>query len=408
MNIIKKAVLFYKNEGLKNTLNRTVSKCWELVSHSPAVIKERICIGSYCEHLESRIQGKNVFVIIPCIDWYIPIFQRPHQIATRLCQRENTHVLFVSDEYRYDNFAGVKQINDNLDLVSCRIIPKLEGIFKSTLNVDVFMSWPRNASLLKYIPYNKLVYEYIDDISLFYYYTQEMIDRHYSLIREADLTVCTAKSLYEDALPVARKAILSPNAGDYDFFHTNRNCSPAAELANKVQGYDCVLGYYGCMAKWFDYDLIIEVARKKPNWCFVFACYCFDGTIEQLRSENLPNVLLYPTQPYERLPSFAACFDIQIIPFIIDDITKATSPVKLFEYMATGKPILTSRMPECLQYDCVITYNDADDFILKTQELMELEANSAYFSELDRTARENTWDARIEQILNALEETSTV
>ena len=407
MNIVKKSFLYLKKEGLRKTLARTAGKTWEILAHAPYQLEEKLFAQKYAARLQERIAGKKVYILIPCIDWNIPIFQRPHQIATVLAAEPDAHVLFVSDEYRYDNFAGMQTVSEHLDLVSWRIIPQLTQIYAAAESVTVFMSWPRQAALLEHIPYQKLVYEYIDDLSLFYYYTQELIDKHYALIREADLTICTARSLYEDALPYTQRILLSPNAGDYNFFHDNRDCAPRADLVEKVQGYHCVLGYYGCMASWFDYDLVLEVARKKPDWCFVFVCYCFDGTIDRLNREKLPNIILYPAQPYQKLPSFITSFDIQTIPFVIDDITKATSPVKLFEYMASGKPILTSRLPECLQYESVVTYRDADDFIQKAEQLLHEAPDSPYFQTMEKEAKENTWQARIDEILAYLEANPT-
>ncbi len=402
MNLVKKALLFCKKEGVINTLTRSTQKCWELASHVPCSVWERMNEKKYADTLKDHITGKQVYVLIPCIDWNIPIFQRPHQIATSLTRLPNAHVLFVSDEYKYDNFAGTFPVNEHLDVVSHRIVPQLKEIFSAAEQVTVFMSWPRQAHLLEFIPYDKFVYEYIDDLSLFYYYTQQMTDTHYRLIREADLTVCTARVLYEDALPTARKALLSPNAGDYDFFHSSRGCAIEPTLTDKVKGYDCVLGYYGCLASWFDYDLVIEVAKKMPNWCFVFVGYCFDGTIERLKKEALDNIILYPAQPYRKLPAFVAGFDIQTIPFVIDTVTKATSPVKLFEYMASGKPILTSALPECLQYQSVAVYHSADDFIAKAQRLLQLDRDDAYFEIMEQEARANTWDSRVSEIINHL------
>lgn len=216
------------------------------------------------------------------------------------------------------------------------------------------------------------------------------------------MTVCTARALYEDAKPLAKRRLLSPNAGDYDFFHDNRYCTIEATLQEKIKPYECVLGYYGCLASWFDYDLVIEIARKKPEWCFVLVGYCFDGTISRLHEAAMENIIIYPAQPYKNLPPFVAAFDIQTIPFIINDITNATSPVKLFEYMATEKPILTSRMPECLQYKSVDTYKNEEDFIEKVYQLMEQRDNPDRKAVMDIEARENTWDARVIEILNEL------
>lgn len=402
MNPIQKALLFCKKEGLRNTLTRTGEKIGETIVRCPGVLREKIGLEGFRRQVSEKASGKDVYIVIYCIDWNIPIFQRAHQIALALSKRENAHVFFVSDEYRYDNFAGLSPINSQVDLLSWRIAGKLAPAFRAAKRVTVVMSWPIHADLLEGIPYDKLVYEYIDDLSLFYYYTDEMKKKHYRLIHDADLTVCTARSLYEDALPLAKKAILCPNAGDYAFFHDNRNCAVEPTLGRKTEKYSCVLGYYGCLASWFDYDLVIEVAKRKPDWCFVLVGYCFDGTVARLKTANLENIIIYPAQPYKNLPSFVAGFDIQTIPFVINGITKATSPVKVFEYMASGKPILTSAMPECLNYASVAIYEGAEDFIEKVKKLLTLRDDPDYLQTMDAEARANTWEARADQILNTL------
>ena len=402
MNLIKKAFLFYRKEGVKNTLIRISEKLWEITIHFPFFLKEKVFWKHYFYKIEKKSNEKNIFIIIPCIDWNIPIFQRPHQIAISLSKRPDTHVFFVSDEYRYDNFSGLFSVNSHLDVLSWRIVGQISQAFNSAQRITVFMSWPRHADLLNNIAYSELVYEYIDDLSLFYYYTDAMRKKHYELIKNADLTVCTAQLLYEDASTFSKRTLLSPNACDYDFFSKTSEYPIEPSLKEKIKKFQCVLGYYGCLASWFDYDLIKEVATKKKEWCFVLIGYSFDGTVSTLHETPLENIILYPAQPYSRLPYFAAAFDIQIIPFLINEITEAASPVKLFEYMAIGKPILTSEMPECISFNSVTTYRNTDDFIQKVYWLLSIQDDKNYRKVMNEEAKKNTWDSRVDYILKTL------
>lgn len=402
MNLIKKALLFYKREGLRNTCIRTCEKIRDCTIRFPGILEEKASRAQYRNAVAQKASRKDVYILIPCIDWNIPLFQRPHQMALALARQPNTHVFFVSDEYRYDNFAGLQSITPHLDLLSWRIVRHIGSALRSAKKITVFMSWTRHSDLLEYIPFDKLVYEYIDDFSLFYYYTADMKETHNKLIQKADLTVCTAQALYQDALHLSEKVLLSPNAGDYWFFHNNRNCAVEPSLYAKIHNYQCVLGYYGCLAEWFDYDLVISIAKQEKEWCFVLVGYCFDGTISRLNEAALDNIIVYPAQPYKSLPAFVSAFDIQIIPFVINEITNATSPVKLFEYMATGKPILTSRMPECLQYKSVATYQSTNDFVEKVNLLMAKRNDPSFYAIMDAEAKANTWDSRVVDIIQKL------
>ena len=400
MSLVKKGIQYFRHYGIISTIKQVFDKCFRDLARMPNAIGEHITKKKHIESLHYSAKDKDVYIMIPCIDWNIPLYQRPHQLATALASRKDSFVVFISDLYRYDNFCFSTKISDTLYLYSPRMVHFLNEVLKDSKSVTVIMCWTRHYSLLDSFRYDKLVYEYIDELQLFYYYNQEMEDIHKVLMEKADLTVATASELYDKAKPVAKKLILNPNAGDYDFFHDARDCDVNAKIADVVKAYGCVLGYYGCLASWFDYDVIIEVAKKREDWLFVLVGYDFDGTLSRLIEANLPNIIHIEAQPYKNLTSFVSGFDIQIIPFILNDITASTSPVKLFEHMASGKPILTSDMIECRKYESVIIYKDgAKDFEEKVEKLIKLKADANYLALLDKEARENTWKTRVEQIL---------
>lgn len=404
MALLKKMLFYVRTEGAIETLARIVDWLAAKVKRMPVRWKERIFRSRYTRQIDARLRGKDIYVLSYSFDWNTPLFQRPHQLALILSRRENVHVIFLSDQYRFDNFAGFMTINDHLDVIPIRFLSKIPNIFQNAGHISIFKSLPVQLELLERIRYDTLVYDYIDDLSVLPYRTAEMERFHYKLIEAADLTVCTARALYEDACRHTRKAILSPNACDYNFFHAGRTCEPVEALAELTKGYDCVLGYYGCLAEWFDYELVIAVAGQRPDWCFVLLGECFDYSDQCLRECGRDNIILWPAQPYKDLPGFVAVFDIQVIPFKVNRITQGTSPVKLFEYMATGKPILTSAMPECMRYRSVAIYRTAEEFIEKVEELCALLPDADYFVDMDQEARANTWEARVEEILACIEE----
>jgi glycosyltransferase involved in cell wall biosynthesis len=402
MNLIKKTIVYFKSDGLINTVNKINLKIIKEIRKVPYKLIEIINGKHMLKNLKTEINGKNVYIIIPCIDWNIPLFQRPHQVAYNLSKKENSIVLFFPDQYQYDNFASCKKIDINLWLYSIRMKREVNKLLENAKSKTVFMSWTRHADLLNYINYDKLVYEYIDEMSLFYYYNDEMEKTHQILMQKADLTVCTASELYKKAAPYAKRVLLSENAGDYNFFYENRDCSIEPKLKEKIKGYSCVIGYYGCLAYWFDYKTICEVANRRNDWLFVLVGYEFDNSFQQLNGIKHNNIIYISAQPYEKLPYYVSAFDIQTIPFVINEVTKSTSPVKLFEYMASGKPILTSNLPECLKYKSVYTYSNTDEFIKKVEILLNLDKNHTYYKTMEIEALENTWEARVNNILENL------
>lgn len=403
MELLYKAKAFLKKEGIIKTIFKIYNNIKKCMRKIPNILYEKCLYKIRIEHLKELADKKNVYILIPCIDWETPIFQRPHQIACELGKQNENLVLFISDQYIYDNFAVSERVRKNVFLFSGRMCKKLDYILENAKKRIVFMSWTMHANYLSLFHYDKLVYEYIDELSLFYFYNSKMEQTHCKLLTTADIVVCTAQELYEKAKCFSEKAILCENAGDYDFFKNSRNVPVNSNIKDIVNNYACVLGYYGCLANWFDYKLIINVAQKRKDWLFVLIGYEFDNSANEIKCRKLNNVLVLPPQPYQQLPGFIAGFDVLIIPFILNDITKSTSPVKLFEYMAAGKPILTSDMLECRKYQSVYRYTSTEDFISKTEELLAIENNAPYYAIMEREALENTWSARVNSILMSLD-----
>lgn len=399
MALVQKGLFFIRTQGLWKTACLSVGWLGKKLRRLPTRLRERLFHRRYAARLAQRVAGKELYVLTYAFDWNIPLFQRPHQLAKALARREGAHVVFVSDQYRFDDFPGLLSVEAHLDAVSLPFLLHYPHALHGARRTTVFKSLPLQMELLDAIAYDTLVYDYIDDLSVIPCRTPELERLHRQLMAKADLTVCTAQALYDDALPYAKRAMLAPNACDYALFHQTPSLTPEPALARRVEGYECVLGYYGCLAQWFDYPLIARIARERPTWCFVLIGQCFDGSDQYLRSMGLDNIVLLPAQPYGELPRFLAAFDIQMIPFVVNAITQATSPVKLFEYMAAGKPILTSAMPECVKYRCVAIYHTAQEFIQTVEKLRELPPDSEYFQHMAREARENTWEERVDEIL---------
>ncbi len=109
-----------------------------------------------------------------------------------------------------------------------------------------------------------------------------------------------------------------------------------------------IIGYYGAIAEWFDTELIVHCAMEHPDWNFVLigsTVGCDTSSLEKLK-----NVHLLGEKPYKELPLYLYHFDVCTIPFKINPLTLATNPVKFYEYLSSGKPVVTVRLPELEPY----------------------------------------------------------
>lgn len=352
--------------------------------------------------LLGEIAGRNVIIFPPTLDWNMMLFQRPQQLAIAYAQKPNTTVIYLTANLKHDHVALAEKIKPHLILAFSGCFQELLPLLNYANKTVMSLSWTINKSYVDMLKPAKLIYEYIDELEIFDKYDEQMLHDHQNLMRLADVTVCTATKLFNQAKGQAKNPILSTNAGDYSFFAKTSQYDISPLLQDKIRSYRCVLGYYGALASWFDYDLVIEIARKRPDWLFVLVGMDYDGTLGKSGVLECSNVVYIPPQPYQELPHFLKAFDIALIPFRINEITLSTSPVKLFEYMAAEKPILTSKMPECLKYESVRTYKDADEFCALAEGLLALAPGDPYWETLRREALENTWDARTDQILEAI------
>lgn len=122
-----------------------------------------------------------------------------------------------------------------------------------------------------------------------------------------------------------------------------------------------IIGYYGALAKWFDYEKVKRLAIKRPDYEVVLIGINYDRSYDRSGLDKLTNVSYLGIINYIDLITYSAFFDVCMVPFIKNDITDATSPVKIFEYMALEKPIVTTDINECKSYEsCQIAYNDYD------------------------------------------------
>jgi glycosyltransferase involved in cell wall biosynthesis len=162
-----------------------------------------------------------------------------------------------------------------------------------------------------------------------------------------------------------------------------------------------IIGYYGALAKWFDYDLLKFLAEN-TDYSYVIIGPDYDRSMHKYGLDQHNNIYLLGSKNYNDLPDYAHYFDLATIPFKIDKVTESTSPVKLFEYMAAGKPIVTSDMHECRKYESVLIGKGKEDFLKKIKEGLALSKNKKYLGQLKKDALDNTWESRVGSILEKL------
>jgi glycosyltransferase involved in cell wall biosynthesis len=249
------------------------------------------------------------------------------------------------------------------------------------------------------------VFEHIDELEVFTAaHRIEDLRRWYEeAVREAELVVGTAYDLVDKVKEVRPDAIICPNGVDYRHFANFEPGPPPEDIADIAGGDRPIVGYYGAIAEWVDFDLIAHAADALPEFEFVFIGPEYDASVKQhLHVFDRPNVRWLGVKDYAELPAYLHAFDIATIPFLVNEVTHAVSPLKLFEYFAGERPVVTPALRECARYEAVQVAQDADDYVEKLRLAARLRHDPEHLALLRRTARANTWEMRAGTLVDAL------
>jgi glycosyltransferase involved in cell wall biosynthesis len=152
-----------------------------------------------------------------------------------------------------------------------------------------------------------------------------------------------------------------------------------------------ILIYGGATYQWFDSDLFLDLARRRPRWTFAVV-----GPPGRLARERRPgNVLLVGRKPYAEFPRYVASADAAVMPWRDDEITRSADPIGLYEYLLCGKPVVASPFPAALERgELVRTARTSDEFIRALEASLEEDRQSEIVLSRTRFGFENTWEHR--------------
>ena len=351
--------------------------------------------------LEEKQVGKDYRMIIvfpPSLDWNAQLFQRPQQMALALAKR-GALIFYIQPkpDHKKQPFQLVRE-----RLYLCHVHVDTFQILSNPL--IYLLTW--NSRCASQFIRPKIIYDYVDDINAFYGDHQKIVKGHQYLLQNANYILATARKLVDEVRLLRPDVIFSPNGVEYELFARAARkefSTPPSDMQAILSKSNPVIGYYGALARWFDYDLLKRVASLRPDYQFVLIGPDYDGTVKLSEILNIKNIYWLGVKPYEELPQYLQYFDVATIPFIVNDITHATSPLKLFEYMAGEKPIVITPMKESMQYSGVLIGENSEQFAQKLDLALKMRENESYLNLLRKTALENTWERRAEEILSATE-----
>ncbi|MEM3658531.1 MAG: glycosyltransferase [Candidatus Hadarchaeum sp.] len=355
--------------------------------------------------LEGRDGGrldKRVFLIYP-IGWDHPLRSRPHHFAKGFANSGYLSA-FVSPS----RTAKVRRVAEGLYVVPhgnyLRCVKNSVILLASTdsqVPLHFLKEWKRSRNLV--------VYDYIDQISPEIGGDIGFVRERHSLLDPAlvDLVLCVSKTLYSEMrerFPEGRVLYL-PNACDYGHFSKDRKFARVPEKMREiVEQQKPIIGYYGSLAVWIDYELLNYISYRRRDWNIVLIGVDYDGSYKYMLSKR-DNVHYLGPVDYSDLPDYAVWFDVALIPFKAGKIARATSPIKLYEYLALGKVAVYSEdLVECSEYETPLRYNGKEDAIEKIEKALVLRTDEDYIRKVKAEAAKNTWEVRVRELVEKIEE----
>jgi glycosyltransferase involved in cell wall biosynthesis len=356
---------------------------------------------SLSQILRENRNRKGIVIYPPLMDWTW-MRQRPHQLMAQFA-RAGYLAIFCSPKKGNDRFDGFARVEHGLYL--CDNLDSLRDLCDPILLV----SWAPHWDLIPRFRSPVVIYDYLDDLRVGTGGDEPdpaRVELHRKLLARSEIVLATARRLHDEVRRVRPDAIFCPNGVDYHHFHLTAPAQVPADIADMVRSGKPIIGYYGALAEWFDYDLVEHVASARKDWHFVLIGIDFDGTLHRHgRLLKMPNVRWLGEKTYEELPAYLQQFTVATIPFVINEVTKSTSPVKLFEYMAGGKPIVTTDMPECRDCPGVAVARNSAEYLAMLDRAIDDGQRESHRRLLDQQARANTWESRMGELVARIETT---
>lgn len=364
--------------------------------------------------LDQHPDRKGIFLYPPTHDWGY-MFQLPQQMARQFARSGYLYFYNTINE-KMDDVTGFRQVEPNLylchvpfetfHLLDCGLEDRseIDEPRKSQLEkLILYIGSPWNRKYLSYFRDALVIYDHYDDLSV----SSGQLDDHLHLLERADIVLVTSQRLLDNVKEIRPDTIFAPNGVDYKHFQSLRpapgEAAPVDLVPILVKGKP-VIGYTGALSERFDYDLYRHLVQSRPDYEFLLIGPDVGGSLEHsgLLSAGLSNLHWLGIKSHDELVKYMWQFSVGIVPFKLNEITLATTSIKVFEYMACQVPVVSVAMPESKRYPGVMIAETKYQFEELLDSALMKKEDAEYLAMIDQVARSNTWERRAQTIITMI------
>ena len=365
-------------------------------------------------HLAKLLQPTNDngldIVVFPIIDWHFRI-QRPQHIATELARAGN-RIFYIATTFlpsgKSTAFKITESPEENIFLCKLSCPGPHPIIYSGTLSEaqrvcltqaldSLLVSAGRRTTVALVghafwcdvatsIAGAAVIYDCMDYHAGFSNVSQAILAEEEKLLRHADAIVVSSQMLSDHVGRIAPNTVIR-NAADVEFFSKK-------PITSTIVKNRPMVGYIGAISEWFDVELVAHAASNRPEWEFVLIGSSAGINATTLR--KLANIKLLGELPYNALPDYVHSFDVCIIPFKLTSLVMHTNPVKIYEYLSAGKPVVATPLPELqlLEEGLIHLAVTEEDFLAKLDKAMQERSDLSLQEKRMKWATAHTWKNR--------------
>lgn len=262
----------------------------------------------------------------------------------------------------------------------------------------VFIYYPFHYRLLDQYDNPFVIYDVLDDISIHAASDRNVPegkkaqDYHRKLLEKADLVLTSSQVLHQQIRPVRSDVILVPNGIDLTHFQIPQQRSRTSTPP--------LIGFHGAIADWFDVEMLVEVARLRPNYNFQMVG---PVSIEIDRLTQLPNIQFLNPVAYQEIPQTISHFDVGMLPFKLNRLTHAVRPLKVLEYLAMGVPVVAVPLDEIRDWPGVLLADKPEDFARQLDRAID-QKGEIFTEDVREFAAASDWSNAIAPLLTKLKD----